>query len=61
MMSDEDIAEYHNIGKKPGLKKSNNKDVKVIEKIIDEEERKKDEEMDSKIHSYNPNKGYWKN
>ena len=43
------------------IKKSNNKDVKVIEKIIDEEERKKDAEMDSKIHSYNPNKGYWKN
>ena len=43
------------------IKKSNDKDVKVIEKIIDEEERKKNEEMDSKIHSYNPNKGFWKN
>ena len=37
------------------------KDIKEIEKIVDEEERKKNEEMNNKIHSYNPNKGYWKN
>ena len=37
------------------------KDIKEIEKIVDEEEEKKNEEMNSKIHSYNPNKGYWKN
>ena len=37
------------------------KDIKEIEKIVDEKEEKKNEEMNSKIHSYNPNKGYWKN
>mgnify|MGYP003648248878 CR=1 FL=1 len=37
------------------------KDIKEIEKIVDEHEEKKNEEMNSKIHSYNPNKGYWKN
>ena len=59
------------------IKKSNKKDVKVIEKLIDKEEKTlheelmegfkkeqeelKDEEMDAKIHSWNPNKGYWRN
>ena len=43
------------------IKKSNKKDVKVIEKLIDEEEKRKNEEMDVKIHSWNPNKGYWRN
>ena len=40
-----------------------NRDVKKIEKIIDsdEEEKRKDAIMDEKIHSWNPNKGYWKN
>ena len=39
-----------------------NGDVKKIEKIIDsEEEKRKDAEADEKIHSWNPNKGYWKN
>ena len=39
------------------------RDVKKIEKIIDseEEEKRKDAIMDEKIHSWNPNKGYWKN
>ena len=39
-----------------------NRDVKKIEKIIDsEEEKRKDAEADEKMHSWNPNKGYWKN
>ena len=39
-----------------------NRDIKKIEKIIDaEEEKRKDAEADEKIHSWNPNKGYWKN
>ena len=39
-----------------------NKDIKKIETIIDaEEEKRKDAEADEKIHSWNPNKGYWKN
>jgi hypothetical protein len=43
--------------------KPTNKDVKKIEKIIDseEEEKRKDAEADEQIHSWNPNKGYWKN
>tara|TARA_R100001163_G_C4909022_1_gene94160 strand:+ start:296 stop:463 length:168 start_codon:yes stop_codon:yes gene_type:complete len=43
------------------IKKSTPKDVKIIEKLIDEEEKRKDEEMNEKIHSWNPNKGYWRN
>ena len=43
------------------IKKSTKKDIKEIEKLIDEEERRKDEEMNAKIHSWNPNKGYWRN
>ena len=39
-----------------------NRDIKKIETIIDaEEEKRKDAEADEKIHSWNPNKGYWKN
>ena len=39
-----------------------NGDVKKIEKIIDsEEEKRKDAEMDDKIHSYNPNKQVYNN
>ena len=42
--------------------KPTNRDVEKIEKIIDfEEEKRKDAETDEKIHSWNPNKGYWKN
>jgi len=42
--------------------KPTNRDVKKIEKIIDsEEEKRKDAEADEKMHSWNPNKGYWKN
>ena len=42
--------------------KPTNGDVKKIEKIIDsEEEKRKDAEADEKMHSWNPNKGYWKN
>jgi len=55
------MSDKHKIVNGILIKKSNDKDVKVIEKIIDEEERKKNEEMDSKIHSYNPNKGFWRN
>ena len=44
------------------VNKPTNGDVKKIEKIIDsEEEKRKDAEADEKIHSWNPNKGYWKN
>ena len=42
--------------------KPTNEDVKKIEKIIDsEEEKRKDAEADEKMHSWDPNKGYWKN
>ena len=42
--------------------KPTNRDVEKIEKIIDfEEEKRKDAETDEKIHSWSPNKGYWKN
>ena len=41
--------------------KPTNEDVKKIEKIIDSEEERKDAEANEKIHSWNPNKGYYKN
>ena len=41
--------------------KPTNGDVKKIEKIIDSEEERKDAEANEKIHSWNPNKGYYKN
>ena len=44
------------------IEKRKPKDLKKIEKIIDsEEEKRKDAIMNEKIHSWNPNKGYWKN
>ena len=42
--------------------KPTNRDIKKIENIIDsEEEKRKDAEANEKIHSWNPNKGYYKN
>ena len=46
------------------VKKRKIGDVKKIEKIIDDEKKKEkieDEAMNAKIHSWNPNKGYWRN
>ena len=43
------------------VKKRKPADLKKIEKIIDDEEKIKDAIMNEKIHSWNPNKGYWKN
>ena len=33
----------------------------LMEGFKKEQEELKDEEMDAKIHSWNPNKGYWRN
>jgi hypothetical protein len=46
MMSDEDIAEYHNIGKKPGLKKSNKYNYIQGKQITDHETGKRVYEID---------------
>ena len=44
------------------IEKRKPKDLKKIEKIIDvEEEKIKAAIMNEKIHSWNPNKGFWKN
>ena len=45
-MSDEDIAEYHNIGKKPGLKKSNKYNYMQGKQITDHETGKRVYEID---------------
>ena len=46
MMSDEDIKEYHNIGKKPGLKKSNKYNYMQGKQITDHETGKRVYEID---------------
>ena len=47
MMSDEDIKEYHNIGKKPGMKKSNKYNYMDGKQITDPDTGKRVYEISS--------------